>query len=249
MTRRACKISTWQAVGMKRPAPFVLLALVIALCPAVPLCAAPAPIAAVGAVPLDTSKLTAKHVAIKPAHYRGADAVLVTTDPANPVDDATFAKVDGIRLTDFTLDVMVAGKPIDPLSSARGFVGIAFRVSDDLERFEAIYIRPTNGRADDQLRRNHSTQYISHPGYPWEKLRNDHPGQYESYVDLEAGAWTKLRLTVSGTTARLYVNGARQPALIVNDLKLPASRGGVGLWVGPGSEGYFRALKVSPNPL
>lgn len=41
----------------------------------------------------------------------------------------------------------------------------------DEAKLEAIYLRPTNGRADDQLRRNHAVQYISHPEHLWERLR------------------------------------------------------------------------------
>jgi hypothetical protein len=44
-------------------------------------------------------------------------------------------------------------------------------------------LRPTNGRADDQVRRNHSTQYISYPDFPWYRLREETPGMYESYSD------------------------------------------------------------------
>jgi len=57
--------------------------------------------------------------------------------------------------------------------------------------------------------------------------------------------WTRFRLTIKGTTARLYVHGASQPCLIVNDLKLGDSSGPVALWIGPGTEGYFTALKVA----
>jgi hypothetical protein len=46
------------------------------------------------------------------------------------------------------------------------------------------------------------------------------PGVYESHADMEAGAWTHMKILVSGTRASLYVNGAAQPCLIVNDLKL-----------------------------
>ena len=53
------------------------------------------------------------------------------------------------------------------------------------------------------------------------------------------------RLWWRGRTARLYVHGAEQPALIVNDLKLPPQAGGVALWVGPGTEGYFANLKIT----
>jgi hypothetical protein len=46
-------------------------------------------------------------------------------------------------------------------AEARGFVGIAFRVQEDLETYDAFYLRPTNGRAGEQERRNHSAQYIT----------------------------------------------------------------------------------------
>jgi len=128
-------------------------------------------------------------------------------------------------------------------SGARGFVGLAFRIVGP-QGFELFYLRPTNGRANDQLRRNHSLQYVSAPDYPWERLRRETPGQYESYADLQPGVWTKLRVVIAGVTARLYVNGAQQPSLIVNDLKRGDSTGGVAYWVGPGAIGHFRDLKI-----
>ena len=144
-----------------------------------------------------------------------------------------------------TIEVELAGKPASgAFAGARGFVGIAFRVQPGGSKYECIYLRPTNGRADDMLRRNHSTQYVSEPEWPWEKLRNQSPGLYESYVDLETGAWTRYRIAVKGTRAELYVNGAAQPCLIVKDLKLGDVSGGIALWVGPGTEAHFADLKV-----
>jgi hypothetical protein len=71
----------------------------------------------------------------------------------------------------------VAGKPgAGAPGDARGFVGVAFRVSNDASKYECFYLRPTNGRADDQLRRNHSAQYISFPDYEWNRLRTEAPG-------------------------------------------------------------------------
>jgi hypothetical protein len=149
-----------------------------------------------------------------------------------------------------TIELDVAGLPArGAAADVRGFIGIAFRVQADPSRYEAFYIRPTNGRADDQLRRNHATQYIGMPDYPWHKLRKDHPGLYESYADMVSGEWTRLRVEVDGAKARLFVNGASQPALIVNDLKLGAeATGGVALWVGNGTEGYFSNVRVTPRP-
>ncbi len=192
-----------------------------------------------------TAPLIVSGVQASRVRHLNAEARLLTVSPLNPSDDATFAALKGITAQDFVVEAVLKGVPVDDASTARGFVGIAFRISHDHTRFEAIYLRPTNARADDQFRRNHTTQYISHPGYPWERLRAEHPGKYESYVDLDADRWTKIKLIVSGSLARLYVNDASQPALIVNDLKLTPASGGVGLWVGPGSRAYFKSLKIT----
>jgi hypothetical protein len=154
------------------------------------------------------------------------------------------ALVNGMDFKDGTIEVEVAGLPIvamDP--TARGFVGVEFRAQEHGTRAENIYLRPTNGRADDQPRRNHSAQYESVPEFPWHRLREESPGVYESYVDLEAGAWTKMRIEVVGTKARLYVNGATEPCLIVNDLKLGDVRGQIGLWAYIATDAYFSNLK------
>ena len=36
-------------------------------------------------------------------------------------------------------------------------------------------------------------------------------------MDLVLGEWTRLRIEISGVKMRLYVNGAAEPALLVND--------------------------------
>ena len=147
------------------------------------------------------------------------------------------------------IEVDVAGQPATGAAeAARGFVGIAFHVQSDSAKYEVVYLRPTNGRADDMLRRNHSVQYEAEPDWPWIRLRNESAGVYESYVDLEPGAWTKYRLVVKGMRAELYVNGSAQPCLIVKDLKLGDVAGAVALWIGPGTEAWFANLKVTRQP-
>ena len=115
----------------------------------------------------------------------------------------------------------------------------------DSRRFKTFYLRPTNGRADDQLRRNHSVQYTSEPEWPWDRLRREATGLYESYVDLVAGEWTSLKIVVAKDRADLYVNGASQPTLVVTDLKSPDRTGGIALWIGRGTVGYFANLRVT----
>ena len=143
------------------------------------------------------------------------------------------------------IEVDLAGQPaVGAPAGARGFIGIAFRIQAN-GRYEYIYLRPTNGRADDQIRRNHSTQYSSYPDFDFARSRQEAADKYESYVDLEPGVWTQYKIEVEGRKARLYVHGAEQPCLIVNDLKLDPQDGGVALWVGPGTEGYFSNLKIT----
>lgn len=164
----------------------------------------------------------------------------------SPAGGAGIAILSGSDFKDGTIEVDLAGAPkAGAVEAARGFIGIAFRVQDRGSHFECFFLRPTNGRADDQLRRNHSTQCISHPDYPWQLLRKENPGVHESYVDLEPGAWTKVKIVVSGKKAQLYVNGADQPCLIVNDLKLGESSGRIALWIGVGTDGYFSNLRMN----
>ena len=146
------------------------------------------------------------------------------------------------------IELELSGKPsVGAVGGARGFVGVAFRVAADKSRFECFYLRPTNGRADDQVRRNHSSQYISFPDYPWERSRKETPEKYEAYVDLAPGEWTKVRIVVDGLQARLYVHSNAQPTLLVNDLKHGAEAwGAVALWVGPGTEARFRNVEIRP---
>jgi hypothetical protein len=179
--------------------------------------------------------------------YRGVRAIRITDiAPPETGDDDRLAMVKGTTFKDGTIEVTLSGNTApDAPPAQRGFVGIAFRVADR-SHFECFYIRPKNGRSDDQLQRNHSAQYISIPGFPWNRLRTETPGKYESYVDLVPSEWTKIKIQVSGQSARLYVNGAEQPTLIVNDLKQPVSMGGVALWVGPGTIAHFRSLKITP---
>jgi len=163
---------------------------------------------------------------------------------ATGVNGQTLALVPA-KFHNGTIEIEVAGQPASGSEGgARGFIGVAFRVTPDASHFECFYIRPTNGRADDQLRRNHSLQYVSEPDYPWQKLRQENPGVYESYADMEPGVWTKLKIVVAGAKAQLYVNGSGQPALIVNDLKRGDTEGALALWIGVGTDGYFSNLHV-----
>lgn len=201
---------------------------------------------------LDLVNLSAKVI-----EYQGNIALNLTgsrsqSSPA-PANTAGMPRVESlaiVRDSDFTngtIEVELAGLPSKAAgANARGFIGIAFHVEkSDPIAYDCFYLRPTNGRAQDQLRRNHSCQYMSHPDFPWDKLRSESPGVYESYVDLVPGEWTHVKIEVEDEKARLFVNEAKQPCLIVNDLKRARKGGPIALWLEQSTDAYFRNLKIS----
>lgn len=197
----------------------------------------------------NAAQVEARNVTAQAVDYHGGPALEVRRRVSGAAPDIdTFAFVPGFDFHNGTIEVEVAGSPMpDAPPGARGFVGVVFRVqaTDGSFACEGIYLRPTNGRADDQVRRNHSTQYFAYPGYDFARLRREAPAQYESYVDLIPGEWTAMRIEVQGTTAKLFVGEAPQPALIVNDLKRGTdAHGSVGLYVDNGTDGHFRKLRV-----
>jgi hypothetical protein len=159
------------------------------------------------------------------------------------------ALVEGLEFSNGTIEVELAGEPgSGAAGGARGFVGIAFRVQPDRKTYDCFYLRPTNGRSDDQERRNHTAQYISHPEHTWFALREKTPSRYEAYVDIVPAAWMHVKIDVAGDKARLYVNRQEQPTLIINDVKTgSAGRGAVALWFEGSTIAHFRNLKVTPR--
>ena len=179
--------------------------------------------------------------------YRGVRAVKLVPGPETAgKDENVLALLDGADFKDGTIQLDVAGAPRPGMPpDSRGFIGVSFRTGAHGAWSDVFYLRPTNGRADDQLRRNHAVQYASDPEFPWHRLRRESPGVYESYVDLEPGAWTSMRIEVAGTAARLYVNGASQPCLVVNDLKHGDRPGRIALWAHVETDAYFGPISVT----
>lgn len=66
-----------------------------------------------------------------------------------------------------------------------------------------------------------------------------------SMSDMAEGEWIHMKIVVHGAKAALYLGGSPQPCLLINDLKLGDTQGGIALWVGSGTIGYFANLKIS----
>src|SRR5437588_534865 len=153
---------------------------------------------------IDTSKLKAQNVKVEPAVYKGRKGIRVLYQGGE--DGKSFALLPETEFQDGVIELNLSGDvAAGQTEGARGFTGLAFRSSPSGSSYECFYLRPTNGRAEDQERRNHSAQYISMPEFPWHRLREETPSKYESYVDLVPGEWTKVRIEVHGVKARLYV--------------------------------------------
>ena len=137
-----------------------------------------------------TTGLRLHTVSAEPVTYAGKSGVRVTisADAKRRLQESPAAQqglmeqiavIEGSDFASGVIEAEISGAPApDAPEGARGFVGIAFRVQPDMKTYDAFYLRPTNGRADDQVRRNHATQYISHPDWPWPRLRQETPKKY-----------------------------------------------------------------------
>ena len=199
-------------------------------------------------IKLVDGNLVANKVYITTQKLQGKAVVKVVKDSTiKEADEPTFARIKNIDFKDGIIEVNVLSKLLPTASpSDRGFIGIAFRINDSNSKFECIYIRPTNGRANDQIRRNHSIQYFSFPNYKFSRLRKETPEMYESYADMGLHEWIKMKIIVKSNQAKLFLNNNKQPSLIVNDLKHGEDlSGAIGLFVDVGTEGYFSDLRIT----
>ena len=185
---------------------------------------------------------------------REAVAVALTEDaqkallaPGSAGNGPSFA-MPAIEFTDGVIEVDLAaringrGQP-----DVRGFVGLAFHIADDLNTFEAVYLRLTNGSRNEPPppapRNVFAIQYISYPDRYWRKLRQEHPNRYEQAAPVAIDSWHRLRLEIDGGSLRAFVDGAE--VLQVADLSYPGRKGRIGLCVDDGTEAFFSNLSVA----
>src|SRR5713226_8179350 len=150
--------------------------------------------------------------------------------------------LDGYDFANGVIEVDMLGRS-QPVQGS--FLGVAFRVVD-AQTHDAVYFRPFNFRAADPARHSHAVQYVSHPRWPWQTLRSEHPGEYERAVvpEPDGDAWFHARIVVARPSVAVFVNGATAPCLNVKELS-DRAHGPLGLWVGEGSGGHFANLRVT----
>lgn len=165
----------------------------------------------------------------------------------NSVDGPTFVKLTNTDIENGIIEVKMLSKiqANSPFPQARGFIGLAYRIDEANTMFENIYLRPSNGKVNDQLRRNHTVQYFAYPGYTFSRLRKEANGLYETYADIDLNEWIDVRIEFQGAKVALYLNNQKSPNFIVNKMLGKSTHGSIGLWVEVGTIGYFKDFKLT----
>lgn len=201
-------------------------------------------------IKFEESEFEISHVKASVVRLNGEEVLRLERDLENypiekGVDEPTFVKLTDLDLENGTVEVKVLSRLLPGAPAfARGFIGLAFRISPDNSAYESIYIRPTNGRAEDQIRRNHSVQYYAYPDYKFDRLRKDFPEMFETYADMGLDEWITMRIEFWDKSARLYLNDQEQPTFLVKEMLGASTRGSIGLWVEVGTEGFFKDLRI-----
>lgn len=168
--------------------------------------------------------------------HEGAKAVRL-----EGVDGTGFARLEDLEFGDGTIEFDARGRDV----AQQSFLGIAFH-GTDVRTYDAVYFRPFNFKAADPVRRQRAVQYISHPSDTWHRLREQFPGKYERAV-VPAPApndWFHVRVVVATPSVSVFVNGAAEPCLVVQQLG-DRQRGWVALWTDV-KGGDFANLKITP---
>lgn len=127
---------------------------------------------------------------------------------------------------------------------SRAFAGLAYRITGGGDRFECVYLRPLNGRKVEAppIRHQRAVQWFAYPDWPFDRLREEHPGTYEGGADIGPDEWLHLRLDIDDRHVTASVDGVE---VLNADALVEPSSGLLGLFVDIGTEAFFADLRVS----
>lgn len=147
------------------------------------------------------------------------------------------ARLDGVTFANGEIEVDIL---------AATFIGVAFRVQDE-KQMDLLYFRPQKfGKPKKEGDLDGEVQYSSEPKFGWSPLRKNFPMKYEKNLPnapKSPNLCFHARIVVEGPKVRVYVDGATEPCLTVEESLSGRSAGGVGLWTWPG--GMFANLKIT----
>jgi len=129
------------------------------------------------------------------------------------------------RLRDVTFTNGVIEVDVAMRGATRSYPGVLFRVQSDTE-LERVYLRPHRAPlyAD-------AVQYVAafHGVDSWQLYNG--PG-YSAQATIPTDRWVHLRIEVQGSQARVFIDTASTPVLVVWELEHGRSAGGLGLNAG-----------------
>lgn len=151
------------------------------------------------------------------------------------------AWIDGVNFANGSIELDIKGKDV----LQQSFVGVAFHGVDE-KTLDAVYFRPFNFHAADSVRRIHAVQYISHPDFPWNVLRETQNARYEKAIPFapDPNEWFHVNIVVDYPHVTVYVNNSSSPCLSVDKLN-DRQTGKIGLWVGNTSGGEFANFVIT----
>jgi hypothetical protein len=164
-----------------------------------------------GEIPLDADRWQWGAARPRQVMHRGRAAL------AFP-DAFELAPATGLVVGDGTLELDLA------VSAQRAFHGIGWHVVDS-DNYESFFVRPHQVGNPDAIQYTPVTNGIS----SWQLYHG--PG-FWAPVTFPIGAWFTIRIATAARRAAVWVADLETPALVIDELRLPASSGGVGVLVG-----------------
>lgn len=158
----------------------------------------------------------------------------------NAKEDDGLAILKEVKFEKGSIELYLKGEN----NPGESFVGLAFNIQND-STYEAVYFRPFNFVGKKQVQRDHMVQYIYHPEFPWHKLREERTGEFENELDTPPNPddWFHVSLEIQENKIKVFVNWSEEPQLTVERLA-EATSDKIGLWVGNGSRGGFKNLRI-----
>jgi hypothetical protein len=178
-----------------------------------------------GTVPLSTEGWTATD-SIRFVSYLGRPSVYINRG---------VALVRGASMENGTLDIDVAA------SDTTNFLGVAFRAATP--RFSnVLFLRPAVSGTEEAVQYGPAFNSV---GVAWQVYHGDGAN---AVADIPRNRWIHLRVELEGSVARLFIDRAATPTLVVP--RVVASGGtGLGIWAGAFGRGaYFSNTHYAAGP-
>ena len=163
--------------------------------------------------------------------YQGQNALFMRRKLAN-YKSASVAYPKYLQFLDGIIEADIAWT-----GKQNGFVGLAFRVSDQ-HYYEVVYFRPESSGTINAI------QYMPEKKaeFNWWDYEAD---KYQANAILPLHDWIHVKLVVKGSSVSVFVNGHAKPAMVYTALDSSLASGSVGYWLGNSEAGAYRNLKVT----